>query len=213
MSNVSKLLSHLSKRHAGVAEEDAGHAAAAPDIYRPPDQRRAEGLDQSLSMPEAAVYRRPGAWWKSRRRLHESANRGDAKTDALRAVGKLRDTDRWKHTATHARELKKVLGEYSLTGHSLGGTLALAHCSTSTTRCLKIRGAWWLSTLARPYSRPSPGATLLGPIPGRDGRVYATRGDTVSALSYATHKDVRVLAPSEGSDLAGAYGVSNFTNT
>jgi len=35
VSNDSKLLSHLSKRHAGLAKEDAGHAAAALDVYRP----------------------------------------------------------------------------------------------------------------------------------------------------------------------------------
>jgi len=59
ISNVAKLLGHASKHHAGVAAEDAGHAAAAADVYLPPDQRRADGYDRSLSTPEVAVYRRP----------------------------------------------------------------------------------------------------------------------------------------------------------
>ena len=35
ISNVAKLLGHASKHHAGVAAEDAGHAAAAADVYLP----------------------------------------------------------------------------------------------------------------------------------------------------------------------------------
>ena len=106
------------------------------------------------------MYRRCEAWWKSRRRLHESANRGDAKTDALLAVGKLRDTDRWKHTATHARELKKVLGEYSVYPHNLGGTLA-QHVHDEV---LENQGRLVGFNLS---------ATLLAPIPYRDAsRTY-----------------------------------------
>jgi len=36
VSNVSKLLGHLSKHHAGVAEEDVEHAAVSLDVYSPP---------------------------------------------------------------------------------------------------------------------------------------------------------------------------------
>jgi len=57
----------------------------------------------------------------------------------------------------------------------------------------------------------NPGATLLGPIPGRDGRAYSTSGDVVSALAHTTHRDVRVLTPKEGSDLLSAHGAANFT--
>jgi len=35
ISNVAKLLGHASKHNAGVAAEDAGHAAAAADVYSP----------------------------------------------------------------------------------------------------------------------------------------------------------------------------------
>lgn len=40
------------------------------------------------------------------------------------ALDQLNDTAQWKRTAARAKELKAVLGEYSVTGHSLGGTLA-----------------------------------------------------------------------------------------
>ena len=53
VSNVATVLSHLSKHHSGVAPEDAEHAAAAADAYRPP--LNAEGRDTFLS---SAIERR-----------------------------------------------------------------------------------------------------------------------------------------------------------
>jgi len=92
---------------------------------------------------------------------------------------------RYKRTAALVKDLKAVLEEYGVTGHSLRGTLA-QHVHDNV-----------LEKMGRLVAF-NPGATLLGPIPGRDGRIYSTRGDVVSALSYATHKDVR-----ERADLAG----------
>jgi len=85
-----------------------------------------------------------------------------------------------------------------VTGHSLGGTLA-QHVHDDV---LQKKGH---------LVAFNPGATLLGPIPGRDGRVYSTSGDVVSALAHTTHRDVRVLTPKEGSDLLSAHGAANFT--
>ena len=85
-----------------------------------------------------------------------------------------------------------------MTGHSLGGTLA-QHVHDDV---LQKKGH---------LVAFNPGATLLGPIPGRDGRVYSTSGDVVSALAHTTHRDVLVLTPKEGSDLLSAHGAANFT--
>jgi hypothetical protein len=202
VSNVAKVLGHLSKHHSGVAAEDAAHATAAADVYLAPDKRRAEGYDAQLSTPEVAVYRRPAGRGGNLVAFRGSANYEDAKTDGHLALGRLRKTDRWKRTAAHARQLKEVLGEYSVTGHSLGGTLAQHVHDDVFDASQRKRGR---------LVAFNPGATLLGPIPGRDGRVYSTSGDVVSALSHTTHKDVRVLTPREGSDLLSAHGASNFT--
>ena len=202
ISNVAKLLGHASKHHAGVAVEDAGHAAAAADVYLAPDQRTADGYDRSLSTPEVAVYRRPADRGGHLVAFRGSTSYDDAKTDGHLALGRLRSTARYKRTAAHARELQKVLGDYSVTGHSLGGTLA-QHVHDDV-----------LNASQRKRSKLvvfNPGATLLGPIPGRAGRVYTTSGDVVSALAHTTHRDTRVLTPKEGSDLLSAHGAANFT--
>jgi len=116
-----------------------------------------------------------------------SVNADDAKTDAFLALGRLKDTDRWKRTAEHLR---------------LGGTLAqLAHDELAN-------GSERTNSQLVAFN---PGATILGAIPGREGRVYSTHGDVVSALAHTTHKDVRVLKPTGGDDLLGAHGVANFT--
>ena len=93
ISNVAKILGHASKHHAGVAAEDAGHAAAAADVYLAPDQRRADGYDRSLSTPEVAVYRRPAGRGGNLVAFRGSANYDDAKTDGHLALGRLRKTD------------------------------------------------------------------------------------------------------------------------
>jgi len=54
VSNVVKLLSHQSKHHAGVADEDKGHASAALDVYRPVGERTGAGYDPALSSDEVA---------------------------------------------------------------------------------------------------------------------------------------------------------------
>jgi len=108
----------------GVAAEDAGHAAVANDVYLAPEQRTGDGYDRSLSTPEVAVYRRPAGRGGNLVAFRGSANYDDAKTDGHLALGRLKHTDRWKRTAVHTRELQKVLGDYSVTGHNLGGTLA-----------------------------------------------------------------------------------------
>jgi len=61
VSNISKLLSHLSKHHVTVAEEDVDHAAAALDIYRHLDRRLGLGHACHLPGPEIAVCQRPDA--------------------------------------------------------------------------------------------------------------------------------------------------------
>jgi len=199
VSNVSKLLSHLSIHHAGVAEEDSKHASAALDVYRSPDARTGEGYDRQLLDGEVAVYRPTVGSPRALVSFRGSSNVGDALTDGSLALGKLHDTDRWKRTAEVAQRLKKVFGDYDVTGHSLGGTLAQHVHDVVLDKKGKLVAF-------------NPGATLLGPIPGREGRVYSTHGDAVSALSHETHKDVRVLKPSEGSDLLGAHGAANFTS-
>ena len=181
ISNVAKLLGHASKHHAGVAAEDAGHAAAAADVYLSPDQRRAKGYDSSLSTAEVALYRRPKDRGGHLVAFRGSANYDDAKTDGHLAFGRLKHTGRWERTAAHATELKAVLGDYSVTGHSLA-----QHVHDDE---LAKKGQ---------LVAFNPGATILGPIPGREGRVYSTSGDVVSALAHTTHRDVRVLTPKGG---------------
>ena len=199
VSNVATVLSHLSKHHSGVAPEDAEHAAAAADAYRPTAERRGEGYVPELSDRETAVFRPTARRPRALVAFRGSENYDDAKTDGHLALGRLRDTARWKRTAAHAKRLREVLGDYDVTGHSLGGTLA-QHVHDEV-----------LNKTGRLVAF-NPGATLLGPVPGRDGRVYSTRGDVVSALAHTTHKDVRVLTPKEGSDLLSAHGAANFTN-
>jgi len=197
VSNVVKLLSHHSKHHAGVADEDKGHAAAALDVYRPPAERTGAGYDPALSSDEIAVYR-PAGRARALVSFRGSSNLEDAKTDGYLALGKLRGTDRWKRTAAHAQRISSVVGNFDVTGHSLGGTLA-QHVHDD---------------MKAPDSRLvafNPGATVLGTIPGLGGRVYSTHGDAVSALSHVTHRDVRVLKAEGGDDLLGAHGMGNFT--
>ena len=202
VSNVAKLLGHESRHDAGVAAEDAGHAAAATDVYLPPDQRRADGYDRSLSTPEVAVYRRPAERGGHLVAFRGSTSYDDAKTDGHLALGRLKNTARWKRTQAHARQLKEVLGNYSVTGHSLGGTLA-QHVHDDVFDASQKKKSKLVAF--------NPGATLLGPIPGRAGRVYTTSGDVVSALAHTIHRDTRVLTPKEGSDLLSAHGAANFT--
>jgi len=144
------------------------------------------------------VYRRPAERGGHLVAFRGSTSYDDAKTDGHLALRRLKRTDRYKRTAAHARELQKVLGNYSVTGHSLGGTLA-QHVHDDV---LQKEGK---------LVAFNPGATLLGPIPGRAGRVYTTSGDVLSALAHTTHRDTRVLTPSEGSNLHSAYGAANFT--
>jgi len=196
VSNVVKLLSHHSKHHAGVSQEDKGHASAALDVYKPVGERTGAGYDPALSTDEVAVYR-PAGRARPLVAFRGSANLADAKTDGYLALGKLRDTDRWKRTAAHAQRVRDALGSFDVTGHSLGGTLA-QHVHDD---------------MKAPESQLvafNPGATVLGTIPGLGGRVYSTHGDAVSALSHVTHKDVRVLKGEGGDDLLGAHGMANF---
>ena len=207
VSNVAKLLSHHSRHHAGVAREDAAHAAAAADVYRAPENRKGAGYDPELSNAEVAVYRSAPGRARPLVAFRGSVNADDAKTDAFLALGRLKDTDRWKRTAEHLRRVREAVGEYDLTGHSLGGTLAqLAHDELGA-----IPGSHGNERKNSQLVAFNPGATILGTVPGRDGRVYSTHGDVVSALSHVTHKDVRVLKPTGGDDLLGAHGVANFT--
>jgi len=94
--------------------------------------------------------------------------------------------------------LKADLGDFDATSHSLGGTLA-QHVHDDV-----LGGKGKLVAF-------NPGATFLGSIPGREGRVYSTKGDVVSALAHTTHKDVRLLTPREGSDLLSTPWAANFT--
>jgi len=148
--------------------------------------------------PEVAVYRRPAGRGGHLVAFRGSTSYDDAKTDGHLALGRLKNTARWKRTRAHARDLKKVLGDYSVTGHSLGGTLA-QHVHDDV---LGKKGK---------LVAFNPGATLLGPIPGCAGWVYTTSGDVVSALAHTMHHDTRVLMPKEGSDLLSAHGAVNFT--
>jgi len=197
VSNVVKLLSHHSKHYAGVADEDKGHASAALDVYKPPAERTGAGYDPALSTDEVAVYR-PAGRARALVAFRGSSNLADVKTDGYLALGKLRDTDRWKRTAAHAERIRSVVGNFDVTGHSLGGTLA-QHVHDD----MKAPDSQLVAF--------NPGATVLGTIPGLGGRVYSTHGDAVSALSHVTHKDVRVLKAEGGDDLLGAHGMANFT--
>jgi len=198
ISTVAKLLGHASTHHAGVAAENAGHAAAAADDYLPPDQCRADSYDPSQLTAEIAVYRQPKERGGHLVVFRGSTNYDDAKTDGHLVFGRLKHTDRWKRTgAAHARDLKAVLGEYSVTGHSLGGTLAQdVHDEFGNKGKLVAVNS---------------GATFLGPIPGREGRVYSTSGDVVSVLAHTTNRDVRVMTSKERIDLLSAHGAANFT--
>jgi len=198
VSNVVKLLSHHSRHHVGVADEDKGHATAALDVYNPVGERTGAGYDPALSSDEVAVYRPSGGRARPLVAIRGSANLSDAKTDGYLALGKLRDTDRWKRTAAHAQRIRDALGSFDVTGHSLGGTLA-QHVHDD---------------MKAPESQLvafNPGATVLGTIPGLGGRVYSTHGDAFSALSHVMHRDVRVLKAEGGDDLLGAHGMANFT--
>jgi len=93
------------------------------------------------------------------------------------------------------------VGNFDVTGHSLGGTLA-QHVHDD----MKVQSPGLDSQLVA----FNPGATVLGTIPGLGGRVYSTHGDAVSALSHVTHRDVRVLKAEGGDDLLGAHGMTNF---
>ena len=64
-----------------------------------------------------------------------------------------------------------MLGDYNVTGHSLGRTLA-QHVHDDV---LEKKGKLVVF---------NPGATLLGPTPGRAGRVYTTSG--TSSLRWRT---------------------------
>ena len=198
VSNVVKLLSHHSRHHVGVADEDKGHATAALDVYNPVGERTGAGYDPALSSDEVAVYRPSGGRARPLVAIRGSANLEDAKTDGYLALGKLRDTARWKRTAAHAQRIRDVVGSFDVTGHSLGGTLA-QHVHDD----MKAPDSQLVAF--------NPGATVLGTIPGLGGRVYSTHGDAVSALSHVTHKDVRVLKAEGGDDLLGAHGMANFT--
>lgn len=198
VQNVSKVIQHLGKHHAGVQDEDADLASASKDAYNKPDARAGPGYMRGLSNDEIAVYNRGGRHIVA---FRGSARNEDIKTDAKLALGQLEDTPRWQRTVKHMKRIRKALGpSFEYTGHSLGGTLAQHAYDLD-----KARGA------SRSVAF-NPGATILGRIPAKNQRVYTVKGDLVSTLATATHNDVRVLpaAGGPGADLLSAHTIDNF---
>lgn len=190
LRQVRNLFTSFRKRSKGVATEDGHHLVAAADAYKKPDERRAAGYEPEHSTPEIAVYHRPTEDAPHHRLIASrgSVNRDDARTDAHLALGRLRKTNRFKREHHHLLKLREKIPEasFTFTGHSLGGTLAQHHARDfNGTRTVTF----------------NPGATVFGESKDRNGRVYSTHGDAVSALAHLTHGDVRVVRPqAEGDD-------------
>jgi len=164
----------------------------AKDVYNARDERKGAGYRPELSDDETAVYTPEGR--KPIVAFRGSVNRGDAVTDGMLALGRLRNSNRWKRTQARVAKIRETVPVFDVAGHSLGGTLAGAvHDDDQRPGRLVAF---------------NPGATLLGQIAGKDGRVYTVDGDAVSALANVTHRDVRVL-PANG-DLLTSHTVSNF---
>jgi hypothetical protein len=95
--------------------------------------------------------------------------RHDILTDARLAIGGLKNTKRYKSAKTtlEAARAKYGPGAVTVTGHSLGGSIAQAIANKNTDRVLAYNSGFTFGGKA---------------IPGKGGEVFRTSGDLVSFL-------------------------------
>ena len=126
---VQDLKGNKARREKEIDEEDNIPLKMSDNVYYTGNDRMDNIggyiLNRSASNPEHAVYINE-AEGKGIMVYRGSANLKDAFTDGHLAIGKLKNTQRFKDEVIWTRDILKLLPNYkwSVSGHSLGGTIA-----------------------------------------------------------------------------------------
>jgi hypothetical protein len=162
--------------------------------YMAPDKRLGSGYQSHLSNNEIAVYKLPN---KNVVAIRGSAAKGDVITDAALAGGFLGSTGRWKRTKEQLERVKRELGDFELTGHSLGGALALKYAQENPQTKTVV-------------FNPGAGAGDVGQKHGDNSTIYSTVGDTVSAMHGLSNNEVKMILPKGDTGTLSSHGLANF---
>ena len=126
---IQDLKGNKARREKEIDEEDNIPLKMSDNIYYTGEDRMDNIggyiLNRSASNEEHGVYVNE-ALKKGVMVYRGSANMKDAQTDGSLAIGKLKNTQRFKDEVIWTRDILKLLPNYSwsVSGHSLGGTLA-----------------------------------------------------------------------------------------
>ena len=156
-------------------------------------------LDENLSNDNQQVYFNP----TNKKLLYSIAgthNLGDVGTDAYLAVGKLKDTNRYKNADKTLRQAKQKYGvnKAMITGHSLGGAIAgyIGNPEVDS-----------IYTLDK-------GATIKQPVK-KGEHAYRSKGDIVSLLNANDPNMKSLINPNQETgkfvkDSLNAHNVGNI---
>ena len=181
-----------------VDTEDKPYVKFNKEVYEKPDNRKAnlEGFTYvpSQSDNENAVYQNS----KEKKLViifRGSAKLKDLKADLGVAIGRLKNTSRHDNTEELVKKMKTLYPEYSitLTGHSLGGSLAVSMSSRHNLPAVVFNA----------------GHTIGNDHKDSDIKFYTKEGDTVSMLGANSYKNVKMIKGSHGNPIKD-HSLSNF---
>ena len=186
-SLTSRVMKHFGKHNLvkNVSDEHQLALAVSNSAYKKPNKRKTiimgYTLDTDISNDENVVY-----FNDEQKKVivgfRGSTNFKDFKTDLRLAIGGIKSTSRYGETLEFFKKVIELYEGYSIsmTGHSLGGTLAIEMNLLSPSKKAVVFNAGHTPLRSKATEK-------------NDITYYTNKGDLVSGLGLKSYKDVRVL--------------------